>query len=37
MWQIRMLVYVKKELRHNITNVGKSKEATGIGNVPIRV
>src|SRR5687768_3302477 len=25
MWQIRLLVFVRKELRHNITNVGKSK------------
>lgn len=33
MWQIRLLVFVRKSLRHNITNIGKSKEATGIGSV----
>jgi len=33
MWQIRLLVFVRKNLRHNITNIGRSKEATGIGSV----
>ena len=29
MWQIRLLVFVRKTLRHHITNISRSKEATG--------
>eukprot|EP01128_Nolandella_sp_AFSM9_P005317 TRINITY_DN2547_c0_g1_i1.p1 TRINITY_DN2547_c0_g1~~TRINITY_DN2547_c0_g1_i1.p1 ORF type:complete len:516 (-),score=108.15 TRINITY_DN2547_c0_g1_i1:245-1660(-) len=33
MWEIRLIVFIRKSLAHNITNVAKSKEATGIGHM----